>query len=126
MDNQIVIQILLVLGIVAIGAGLLKGRGGQRRLAIQRLGIGAFVLFSVVAILAPGLITNAARIVGVGRGTDLVLYILVIAFLASLATSFKKQSSSSDRFAELVREVALLEYSISAPSHRENNAGEQP
>src|SRR5262245_24362470 len=71
----------------------------------------AIVLFlaalGVILILAPGVTMRAARLVGVGRGVDLVIYLSLfsLAFLWTLL--FSKQRSLETRLTALTRAVAL-------------------
>jgi hypothetical protein len=71
--------------------------------------IGALVLFglAVASIIDPDLTQVAAHEVGVGRGTDLVLYALVVMFtLTSLGFYFRSRESDR-RLLELARVVAI-------------------
>ena len=95
------IQILLVLGVAIGGAMLMRSSGGARHQAVRRLMLLAFVAFAVVSILVPQLVSQIARAVGVGRGADLLLYGLFVAFLGFIATTYR-------RFRELERQVTVL------------------
>ena len=70
------IQLLLLLGIVATVIPLTRSAGARHQ-AIRRLLLGGFVLLAVFAVLFPSVLTSVANVLGVGRGTDLLLYILV-------------------------------------------------
>ena len=80
MSSQFLIQTLLIIAVAALGWMRLRSPGGARHQAARRLTTLLFVLFAVVAITVPGLVTRVAHVLGVGRGTDLLLYALVIAF----------------------------------------------
>lgn len=107
MSSQLVIQIVLVVAVAAIGWMLLRSPGGARHQAGRRLVTLAFVLFAIVAILTPSLTTHAAHLVGVGRGADLLLYALVVAFLASLLSEFRRNARLERQITRLARRVAL-------------------
>lgn len=108
MSQQIVIQVVLIVSLVFIGLGLTRSTASARHQAVRRILLLLFVVFAVFAVLLPETVTWIARLVGVGRGTDLLLYALVIAFLGALAATFTKTAQLEDRITQLAREVALL------------------
>lgn len=107
MRTQLVIQVVLIVAVAAMGWMMLRSPGGARHLAARRLVTLAFVLFAIVAIITPSLVTGLAHLMGVGRGADLLLYALVIAFLASLLSSFRRNAAMERRLTRLARRVAL-------------------
>lgn len=109
MSSQIMIQGVLLLAIAAMGWMMLRSPGGARHQATRRLVTIAFVLFAVVAILAPRLVTEFANLLGVGRGTDLLLYALVLAFLAQVLSSFRRNAARERQITRLARRIALDE-----------------
>ncbi|OKL48451.1 hypothetical protein BSR29_00755 [Boudabousia liubingyangii] len=106
-SGQIAIKILLLLGVALIAYFTLRVPHGQRSLATRRLTLIAFMFFAVFAIIWPSLVTKIASFLGVGRGADLVLYLLVIAFFANLATSYRRSLASEQKLTRLARNVAL-------------------
>jgi hypothetical protein len=69
-------------------------------------GIGVTML-GIVAVLWPDTTVWAAELVGVKRGTDLVLYIFVMTFLFTTLASFQRMHRLENKLTELAREVAL-------------------
>ena len=67
----LLIQVVLVVGILIISARLLRGRGA-RVVALRRIGMLAFAALAIASILFPETWTRVAKLVGVGRGTDMV------------------------------------------------------
>ncbi|WP_058233765.1 DUF2304 domain-containing protein [Devriesea agamarum] len=104
----IITQILLVIGIVAITAWMLINRGAKQ-LAIRRLLIIAFACFAVLAVIFPGLTSAVAKFVGVGRGTDLLLYATVVVLLGFLALQEARTKNAEKRTTYLARHIALDE-----------------
>ena len=109
MDSQFLIKSLLALGVVLMGVMLLRNSGGAKHMARRRIVTLAFVVFALVTIAVPSLTTYLAHFVGVGRGTDLLLYALVLAFLASLLSSFRRASIQERRLTKLARAFALAQ-----------------
>ncbi|WP_067781808.1 DUF2304 domain-containing protein [Actinomyces vulturis] len=107
MTSKLIIQILLFTALAAVGWMMLKSPGGARHQAGRRLITLLFVLFGTVSIAAPHLLTRLAHLVGVGRGTDLLLYGLVVAFFMSLLSSFRRDAAQERRLTKLARRIAL-------------------
>ena len=118
------IQILLILGIIGITAWLFRSRGA-RQLAVRRLLIIAFALFAVLAVLFPSLLSRAANLLGVGRGTDLLLYATVIVLLGVIAVQEVRAKNEEKRTTYLARRLAIDE-AESAPSYRQRALGSDP
>ena len=72
MTNIVLIQVVLIAVVLAVVARLFRSNGARAQ-AIRRLGLLLFAAFAVVSILIPDVWNRIARIVGVGRGTDMVL-----------------------------------------------------
>ena len=100
------IKVLLVLATLALGVVVLRGSSG-RGLALRRLLGCAVVAGGVVAIIWPDAVTWAANLVGVGRGTDLVLYVMVMFFLFTTASLYQRVKGLETQITVLVRELAL-------------------
>ena len=101
MDNQLAIKIILIVLFLAFGLVLLLPTRGARRLAIRRIVLLLTTLAGIVAIAFPELVNELANLLGVGRGTDLILYALVVVFIGN-------SISSSIGHRQLEREVTLL------------------
>ena len=108
MNALVLIQVLLILVVILVVARLFRSRGARAQ-AIRRLGVIAFGAFAVVSILFPDLWSSIARAVGVGRGTDLVLYSLVVAFLSFTVTTYLRFRDLETRYTRLARRMALDE-----------------
>lgn len=103
------IQVLLIIGVVAIGAFFMRRTGADSHLAIRRLLFGLFVLVAVLSILFPQWLTWVANLVGVGRGTDLLLYALVLMFLVFVYTQSRRNAAQQRRLTLLARKLALIQ-----------------
>lgn len=106
--NLVLIQLLLIAVVVVVVARLFMSRGARSQ-AIRRLGLLLFAGFAVVSILFPTVWNNIAHLVGVGRGTDMVLYALVVAFLSFTVTTFLRFRDLETRYTRLARRLALDE-----------------
>ena len=108
MNTVLVIQVLLITVVVLVVARLFRSRGARAQ-AIRRIGLVIFAAFAAVSILFPDLWSRLARIVGVGRGTDLVLYALVVAFLSFTVTTYLRFRDLETNYTRLARMRALNE-----------------
>lgn len=104
----VLIQVVLIIVVFLVAVRLFRSRGARAQ-AIRRLGLIAFVAFALVTILFPDVWTSIARVVGVGRGADLVLYGLVVAFLSFTVTTYLRFRDLETRYTRLARRMALDE-----------------
>ncbi|MDR0626775.1 MAG: DUF2304 domain-containing protein [Bifidobacteriaceae bacterium] len=102
------IKIVLIAAVVLV-ALVLAGGHGARRLALRRLGLAAFAAVAVVSILLPDTLTWVAQKVDVGRGTDLLLYALIVVFFSYLSTRYVRDRRTLRQVTALARRVALIE-----------------
>jgi hypothetical protein len=116
--KQLGIQVVLILGVLIISWRLLAG-SGQRVQALRRLGLLLLAAFAVWSILDPlgGPLTWLARVLGVGRAADLVLYGLVVAFFGFVVTTFRRFRNMETRYTRLARRIALDE-AVTPTQHR--------
>jgi len=104
----VLIQLFLIGGVILTAGRLLRGRGDRPK-AVRRLGLMIFAAFAVWSILFPSVWNQIARMVGVGRGTDMVLYALVVAFLSFTLTTYVRFRDFEARYTKLARRLALDE-----------------
>lgn len=102
-----VIQYLLILAVLLLLLTFLRHHGTSRAGASVKLGFALFLVFGVFAVVAPGQVSRLAQLVGVGRGTDLVLYALVVAFGFATINTYLRFKEMELRYARLARAIAL-------------------
>lgn len=108
-DQQLVIKILLLIGVAVTTVLLTRSSAGARHQAIRRVLLVVFALAAAVVIVQPSMLSSLARVVGVGRGTDLLLYALAVAFACFLASYYGRQRALNRQITELTRALALAE-----------------
>jgi hypothetical protein len=119
------IQVLLIVVVLVVGVVLVRSTAGARHQAIRRLLLGALVALAVASILVPGAVTDVANAVGVGRGADLLLYGLVIAFLGFVVSSYRRSRHLEETITQLARRLALDEAMTPEQARRRVPAREQ-
>ncbi|NNH24474.1 DUF2304 domain-containing protein, partial [Pseudokineococcus marinus] len=102
-----VIRAVLVVGIVGVVLVLVRGPRGVRHQALRRLALLAFAVGALVSLAFPDSWTWAARLLDVGRGADLLLYLTIVAFLGFVATSYIRFQEMQQQITRLSRRVAL-------------------
>lgn len=103
------IQVILILAVLGVLFVVVRSSGAVYVQASKRIGLLLFALGSVYAVLRPDDVTALARLVGVGRGTDLLLYALVVAFMAGMFSMYQRFRHVDRRYTELARTVAIRE-----------------
>lgn len=115
------IQIILFVCIAAVTVLLGRSTTNARYQAFRRLFLVLFAVSATIAVLFPNSLTALANMLGVGRGTDLLLYALVVVFIGSLAMASRRASELSRRITLVTRELALLEARVTELTHRQED-----
>ncbi|HEX4418950.1 MAG TPA: DUF2304 domain-containing protein [Kofleriaceae bacterium] len=100
-----IIRILLLLGLGATGWFVFLRRN---RLPVHIMTVFALIAAGAVAVLFPETTQHAADLVGVGRGTDLITYIAIVAVLFVLLHYYTKFVDLQRQLTEVARELAIL------------------
>jgi hypothetical protein len=123
--TQPIIKLVLLAAIAVVA--LFALRGSTR--AFHRVVWRGFVLGGVVAAalsgLFPGDLSWIAHKVGVGRGADLVLYILVVSFMLVSVILFRRMADLERRYVVLARALAIREAEeLEGQEHTETDSDE--
>lgn len=102
-----IIKILLIAGVVGAVMFALRGSNSTSNLALRRLAGIAFAGAAALSILFPDAVTWVANLIDVGRGTDLLLYTLVVAFLYVTIALYQRIHHLEELLIQLTRELAL-------------------
>lgn len=105
-------QLLLIAAVVIAAALAVRFLPGERSLALKRIFAILFVAAAVLAILFPNALTAIAHFFGIGRGTDLLLYVFIVAMLTFAVATVRAKARSDARVTSLARAVALMEARI--------------
>lgn len=103
------IKVLLITALAVIAGLLLRSSQGVRHQAIRRLLLLLFGVASIGSVLVPDVWNSVAHVVGVGRGTDLLLYGLIVSFLGYTVTSYMRFRALEVQITRLARRLALDE-----------------
>lgn len=123
------IKILLLAGVLLVALVAYRGARSATHTALWRLAGLVVVTAMAVGVVYPDGITHLARAVGVGRGTDLVLYVTVICFVLVSLLVFRRLAEVESRYVRLARRHAIAEarlrYVDTAPGSRERAPGDE-
>lgn len=92
---------------IAIAIYLIRSVPSDRHLAIRRMLLFLALLAGVVVVMVPEWLTALARLLGIGRGTDLLLYGSILVFLLYVVTDYKRSMRQERLMTALARELAL-------------------
>lgn len=109
------IQVLLIGSIMALLVFLLRSRRSARARAWVKVGYVLFVLAGIYAVVRPNDTTVVAHWFGVARGTDLMLYGLIMAFSFTTLSTYMRFKDLELRYARLARAVAIEAAQVPAP-----------
>ena len=101
------IQFLLIAAIITLLVYLLRSRRSAQARAWVKVGYVLFVVAAVYAIVRPDDTTVLANWLGVDRGSDLLGYALIIAFLFTTLSTYMRFKDLELKYARLARAVAL-------------------
>jgi small membrane protein len=104
------IKVVLLAALAVILASAVRSRS-PRHLALRRMAAALLAVGGALAVLFPEAVTSVAHVVGVGRGTDLVLYLFVVASTFTWLGLNRRLLELENRLARLVRAQALAEAS---------------
>ena len=78
-----------------------------RNRTFHRLAFVAIGILGIVFVLYPNLTNTIASLLGVGRGTDLILYFCIIAGIISMLFLYGRQRKIQETQTEIIRSLAI-------------------
>ncbi|MCO1581541.1 DUF2304 domain-containing protein [Crossiella sp. SN42] len=106
---MLIIQLVLLFSVVILLFFFTRRRHSVRMQAGKRIAFFGFIAFCVYAVARPDDLTVIARLVGVGRGADLLLYLLAVAFIFLAFNTYLRFRGIDQRFTDLARAIAIRE-----------------
>lgn len=103
------IKFLLIAIILLVMLFLVLSKQNSKIRAWKKITLFAFILLAVITILFPDTVSYLATLVGVGRGTDLLLYLFILAFFVYVINNYIARQNDKDKLYRLARKIALLE-----------------
>lgn len=104
-----IIRIFLIVAIAAIVMWFLNNRKTAQLKAGKKIGVVLLCIFAIITVVFPVLTDDIAHAFGVGRGADLLLYLLTITFIAYVLNQYLHNKDEEQKLVQLARKIALLE-----------------
>lgn len=117
---MILIQAILIAGIIYLLVRFFSNPRSMQMRAWKKIVGLAFTILAIVVVLFPETSNDLAHTVGVGRGADLLLYCLTLAFIFVCINLYLRSKQEEQRLVKLARKVALLEAEVSKNSQSKN------
>lgn len=106
---MIIVQLILIAAFVTLFFLALRSRTAHSVSASKKIAFLLFLVVVVAAVLSPTLVSEVANLVGVGRGTDLVLYLLAVMFCFYVVNDYLRSQDARHQLYKLARKIAVLE-----------------
>jgi hypothetical protein len=107
---------IAVVAIVVVIAVVMMRNGGARHQALRRILMMFFVVAAASSVFFPQIWTAMARLVGIGRGADLLLYLTVLFFLGLVMSTYRRFRHMDNQITDLARQLALSQHTPPATS----------
>lgn len=106
-SGQLAIKIILIVVIAVFTVFLMLPGKGARHLALRRLSMLGLLVLVVLAVVFPDSVTAVAQVLGVGRGTDLLLYGLIVVFIGNSLVVQRRHRKTDIEVTKLARLIAI-------------------
>lgn len=106
---MLTVQIILIFLCLLVVAKTLSGRGTYAIKAWKKIALILLAMVMIFAILTPDSVTWVANQIGVGRGADLLIYIMLATFLFYVLGQYVRAQDDQDRLYRLARQVAIID-----------------
>jgi hypothetical protein len=103
------IRVILIAGIIVLLLWFLTQHTTTRGQAWSKLATLFLLLFAIISVASPDIIDRLAHALGVGRGADLLLYGLTLAFLTNLLINYMHNQDERSKIIQLARKIAIIE-----------------
>lgn len=118
-----IIKIILLFAVLAAATLTLSGRNNAYQLITKRAGVVVLLAAGGLAILWPDSVTRLAHLVGVGRGTDLLVYVVSVAFVLAFLGLYRRIYELERKLVVLNRRLGIAEALRDAESDPESEVG---
>lgn len=107
--NQPLIKLVLLAAIAVVGLFALRGSTRAMHRVLWRGYVVVILVAAGLGVLFPGALTWIAHKLGVGRGADLLLYVLVVTFMLVSVILFRRLAALERKYVVLSRALAIQE-----------------
>ena len=115
--TQPLIKILLLAAFALVGYYAIRGSRRAFHRVVWRGFVVAALVASVLSVVFPNRLTWVANKVGVGRGADLLLYVLTVVFMLVSVVLFRRLAELERKYVALARTLAVRDAVESRDEH---------
>lgn len=101
------IKLILLLGLLGVGIIMLRPVKNASHLAVRRIAMMLITVLAAVSVVFPEILNRVARAIGVDSGTNLLVYILVIAVFTQMASGYRRDVANQRKLTNLARSIAI-------------------
>lgn len=123
--TQPIIKLLLLAAIAVVALFALRGSTRAMHRVLWRGYVVGILAAAAVSIVFPDILTRIGKLVGVGRGTDLLLYILVVTFLLVSVILFRRLDALERKYVTLARLIAIRDATAPGEAHPATDGAER-
>jgi hypothetical protein len=105
--TQPLIKLLLLTALAVVGYFAVRGSRRALHRVVWRAGVVVALVAAVVTVVFPDALTWVANKVGVGRGADLLLYMVTIALMLVSVVLFRRLADLERKYVALARALAI-------------------
>jgi hypothetical protein len=105
-------QWVLLIALLGIAFYLLRAKPTAKSQAIRRLVLILALAGGVVLVLVPDLLFNTAGLLGIKEGSDLLLYLFIVAMMFYVVHQYRRLLWFDKMTTDLAREIALLRHEV--------------
>lgn len=107
MDPQLPIKVLIIAVLLGFVVLLFLPARGSRSSAIRRLTLLLLVVLAAVTVVFPNFLSGIAGFLGIGRGTDLLLYGFIVVLIGQMLSQSRQRRVQERNVTELARLEAI-------------------
>ena len=116
-----IIRILLLFGLAATGWLVFLRRN---KLPFHIMTVFVLISAGALAVIFPDITQDAAHLVGVGRGADLILYMSIVVVMFVLLHYYTKFVELQRQLTEVTRELAILRAEVERTAPPKSDAAQ--
>lgn len=106
---MIIIQLVVIITAVTIIYYVLRSINSHTARAWKKIFLILLALAMIIAVLFPDITNRIANFVGVGRGADLLLYVLTLGFILYVLNTYIKHQDDKDKLYRVARLTAIID-----------------
>lgn len=114
-------QIVIIGLLLLIGLNFMKRRASSQTKAYKKLLLIICLPVAILIVIFPDVSTDIAKVFGIGRGADLLLYGLLLVTIFQIFNNYVKDIEEQRKIVTLARRLAILEAKDGRPKNQKRS-----